>query len=56
MNLDKKEKELIIHLLKKELKEIDTPDESSRYENDLKWLALEEKYEIFLENLIKKLD
>ncbi|MBW3015846.1 hypothetical protein KY330_05480 [Candidatus Woesearchaeota archaeon] len=55
VELSKNEKELIVSLLKKELKEVDTKDESIRYENDVRYTAMEEKYEIAIENLIKKL-
>ena len=56
VQFDKKEKQLLLHLLKKELASIDTPDEGLRYDHDVKWLALEERYEIFIENLIKKIN
>ena len=56
VQFDKKEKQLLLHLLKKERASIDTPDEDLRYDHDVKWLALEERYEIFIENLIKKIN
>lgn len=55
MELKPKEKELIVSLLKKELALIDTKDEANRYDSDVTYTAMEEKYEIFIENLIKKL-
>ena len=55
VELNKKEKELLVHLLKKELKEVDTADEGVRYDSDVAYTAMEEKYEIVLEKLIKKL-
>lgn len=55
VELSKKEKELIVYLLKKELKEVDTMDEGVRYDSDVAYTAMEENYEIVLEGLIKKL-
>ncbi|MEA3430946.1 MAG: hypothetical protein U9R08_06765 [Nanoarchaeota archaeon] len=55
VELSNKEKELIVHLLKKELKQVDTPDEGVRYDSDIAYTAMEEKYEIVLEKLIKRL-
>lgn len=54
VELNKKEKELIVHLLKKELKQVDSSDEGVRYDSDVAYTAMEEKYEVVLEKLIKK--
>ncbi|MBW3004131.1 hypothetical protein KY337_06225 [Candidatus Woesearchaeota archaeon] len=55
MELTKKEKELIVHLLKKELEQVDTGDEGVRYDSDVAYTAIEENYEMVLKNLIKKI-
>lgn len=52
MELEKKEKELIRYLLEKELKQVDEAEEEIR--PNVSFLAAEERYEIFIRDLLKK--
>ena len=54
MELTQTEKDLIKHIIKKELKEFEQEEESIR--PSAPFLAAEEKYDILLKNLLKKLE
>ncbi len=54
MELTKTEKDLIKHLIEKELKEFEGEEENIRPPVD--FLAAEEKYGVLLKNLLKKLE
>ena len=53
MELTNQEKELIKFLVKQELKKVEETEEDIR--PPIGFLAAEEKYEVLLENLLKKL-
>ena len=53
MELTKQEKELIKFLVEQELKKVDEQEEDIR--PPVGFLAAEEKYEVFLKKLLKKL-
>jgi hypothetical protein len=54
MELTDNEKKLIKHLVEKELNEVEDKEESIR--PTIGFLAAEEKYEVLLEKLLKKLE
>lgn len=53
MTFTEDEKKLIRHLVEKELKEVEEKEEDIR--PNISFLAAEEKYEIMLQKLLKKL-
>ena len=55
MEFTNQEKEIIKFLVKKELEDVEKKEEEIKTEGP-KLLAAEEKYEIFLENLLKKFE
>jgi hypothetical protein len=55
MNLTKDEKDFLAYLTREELKKFEKDEESVIFEPP-SFLALEERYEEFLERLLKKLD
>ncbi len=55
MNLTKDEKDLLTYLTRQELKKLEEDDKSIIFEPP-SFLALEERYEEFLERLLKKLE
>lgn len=55
MNLTKDEKQLLLHLAQQEYAKFEKDEESVLFEPP-SFLALEEKYEAFLERLIQKLE
>jgi len=54
MAFTKKEKKIIRFIIERELKDVEKKEEEIKTE-DIPLLAAEEKYEIILENILKKL-